>query len=659
MTDPTEPTPTADPDAAWFRTQVDPVLEAEPVADAWSEIEARVGGAAPSPSFRRPRARWFAAAAVVVLIAGLVAFAVTASDDETDTDSLTTDQPEPTGWYAPVGLPEGWQLESVEAYPGRKRCAHEGAQWSDPAQDRSLLLEFDACGKAITAADVPDVAGSGIPDELPRPTLHEVDLGSGVTASAIRNPNDDPDIVDIQGLTWNADGGAFSMRALGLGYDQQVAIAKRILTDPKHPDPGVPGLAEVDRWSAPASDDTPEVQVNLVNPDGLRTSYHLSLPGAGNKPGGSSVLVPVTVAGQPEPVFRYDTVGFWAGRYGGSWPGADLTVYRWTEGPTDPEHMITDAGLEQLLGALRPATAAEWRAFLATATRGVSPVLLDAPTLRSLVQADIPRPGEPGGELTSSTTTTTTTTTTTAASGAPDDGIRSSQGTAPGTPVPRADEDDRLTPLEDLEISLELENLHGRADGPSLAVGEVARAKLIVHNTSEQPVVLTECTLAFARWGLIPADDPSAALPRSTDDRCSAFPEETVPAGGTIRLPVDWRRPAGFVAQRPAPDGSGRYLGPLPGGAYLATFDVRGRTSDVRLQIDVDVPEPACPVADADVAPYLGLPRSEAQEVAKTKGKKLAMATLDGDVIGLPEGVDCDRVNVDVWLSEVVNAYVT
>lgn len=449
MIDPTPPSPTGDDpndpnadvsDRAWFRAHLDPVVGADSSPDdldaRWEELAAAAAGAAPLPLAARShrRAAVFIGAAAAVLAVVALAVVIIAGRGDDTIEPLVTEAEQPTGWYVPEGLPDGWQLESAEAYPGPKACKRRGTQWSDPTKDRSVALSYDGCGRAPTQKDVPDLQIPGAPPELnPRMELHEVDLGNGVTATGIRQITPDSDAIDVPSLSWNSGGGAWTVQGLGVGYDGLVSVAKRLAADPGRSDLGIDGLEAVDRWSAPERDHTPQVQVNLVNPDGLRTSYYLSLPGGGEHAGGSAVLVPITVEGQPNRVFRYDTATFWAGRYGGSWPGADLIVYRWTTGPTDPEHLISDASLEQMIASLRPATTDEWRAFLATATGTVSPVLLDAPSLAALAEADVPRPGEPSTEATtttSSTTTSSTTTSTTAPTIAP---TTTGPGAAPST----------------------------------------------------------------------------------------------------------------------------------------------------------------------------------------------------------------------------------
>ena len=71
MSDPVDPAQTSD--RAWFRSQVDPVVEADPITDAWAEIESRTAGeptALPTSTANPSARRWLAVAAAVVLLAG-------------------------------------------------------------------------------------------------------------------------------------------------------------------------------------------------------------------------------------------------------------------------------------------------------------------------------------------------------------------------------------------------------------------------------------------------------------------------------------------------------------------------------------------------------------------------------------------------------------
>lgn len=655
MSDPIPPDErTPETERAWFRAQVDPVLDAEPIDDAWAAIEARSHGDVPAEAATHatPR-RWFAIAAVLAVLAGLAVVVATTRPD--DTTTIRANEPEGTGWYIPANLPEGWTLRSAWITKRPSSCGHVMRQWRSETSGAELELTYTPCASKGRKLELP-VGASG------------PSLGHGIDDTVLEESTTG---LPIRQLHWIDDGGWSLVSRGALTRDDLIEAAKAIVDHPASTTPPIEGLVFSGSGFGNGPLPGPAVAVSLETPSGQIASYRLAAPGTGPQANPFTRDTPVEVPGQPLPVElrtpRYDDppdgipgLGEECcapeSSYLGDWPGADLQVTRSNfssdaAGPMPTSQAEWDAyddSLVDLIGFLRPATTAEWRAFLATAAKPPSERLLGADELTDVSTT------KPADAATTTTTAPKTTTTTD-----PDDGVRSARGTYPATPVARANEDDRLTSLDDLEISLEIEDIHDDPGNLALAVGEVAPAKLIVHNTSDEPVVLTECTLAFTRWGLVPASDRNAPLPDANDAGCSAFPEETIPARGTIRLPFEWSQPAGFVAQRPAADGSGRFLGALPQGAYFATVEVPGRASDVRLQIPVEVPEPPCPASDEDVEDYLGLPRSQAQALAKQRGRTLGMATLDGDAIAPPgDEVRCDRVNVDVWLSAVVNAYI-
>lgn len=650
MTDPTAPDEAGR--RAWFQAQVAPIVDAEPVPDAWDAIEARVQGGVPAPvSIGRPRGRWLAAAAVIVVLAGLVVVGATRRS-HTST-SVTADQQPATGFYVPTGLPEGWHLRTAWVSSPLSGCKESSRSWQaadeEPTPPR-LELTYLPCG-------APDVAA----DTRPGPAL-----GSAVDSSGIVELDDAP---DARLITWEDDG-AWSLRSEGgLSEDELIAAASAIVADPASAAGPIPGMQISSTNLANGVAAGPTVSVSMTTPDGALATIHLAAPGKGAAPNPLTVDVRKQVTGQPLPVAlrspRWDGVdeilqGSRAFRRGtlyvGTWPGADVDVPRVEpisdgaadETVTQEERGAYDRSLIELVGALRPATASEWRTFLATATQAPAPRLLEADELTDLTGAG-PSPAPPA--VTSTVPTDPT------GSGEPK--ARTWATSAPGTPVARAEVDERLTPLDDLELRLEMDLLGDSEEGAELRVGELAPARLVVHNTSNRPVVLTECTLALTAWGLVSADDPQGGLPGGREEDCAAFPEETVAPGATVRLPVDWRQPAGFVAQRPDDDVAERFLGPLPEGTYDATLVVPGRSSDVRLELEVGVPEPACPVPDAAIERYLGISRSAAQAVADGDGFTLNLATLDGEAAAPPTGVRCDRVNVDVWHGLVVNATVT
>ena len=235
MTEPLDPTDLGAPagsdaardaaDRAWFRAHLDPIVD--PMAEATDRVEVEPGWPAlaasvaaaetPQPlttASRRPHAWVLGAAAVVV---ALLAFAsvVALTRDDDPSEPLATVPEDPTGWYVPSGLPDGWELQSVEAYPGQEACERKGSQWTDPEGDRSVGVWFDACGTAPTEADVPNLEIPGAPPDLtPMASLREVELPNGQTATGVTMADEDPTslLVD-RSLGWNAEeGGAWTVQ---------------------------------------------------------------------------------------------------------------------------------------------------------------------------------------------------------------------------------------------------------------------------------------------------------------------------------------------------------------------------------------------------------------------------------------------------------------
>ena len=311
---------------------------------------------------------------------------------------------------------------------------------------------------------------------------------------------------------------------------------------------------------------------------------------------------------------------------------------------------MSDAELAVLVGSLRPATSVEWHAFLETAdhvARGLA---------RADALADLLDPSAPPSRPTSSSTTSTTTTTTSEVSSGSNDptgpiigsdatGLVSAVGIErPHAPHPL----DQFSDLSGLEIRLEL-------DSTTIRPGDVTGAWLLLRNTSDAPVGIGECTLIYARWGVLP-ETQSADPPEIAGDHCVAIPRETVPAGETVRLPFTWHQPHGFVAQRLVDgDNGGRFLGTLPAGRYAATVIIPGSTFDVRLSLAVTVPEAPCSPADAD-ASYLDLTLAAAKKRAERAGTPVRVISIDG--VGQPRNDDlrCSRVNLVIDQDRVTSA---
>lgn len=647
MSDPTDsPTPA---DGTWFRAQIDPVLDAEPVADAWDEIAARAQGAllAPVPATAaRPHARrWLAAAAVIVLLAG--AALVVAGTRGDDSSSLTTDQPEATGWYVPTGLPEGWSLKSATMI--EDECNHVTKRWegedpdgAEPGVAPNMELDYDPCG-ALDESE--RFAGPA--------------LGPEVGSSQLASFNSKPSGSRIR---WESDG-AWTLVGTAVTEDELVAAAKDIVADPTSEGPLPSGmeLRRSDTFWGEVSNRV--VRLELVAPNGYRVRYALADPAVVPARNAYGHDAPVEIAGQPEPVISREfspTLCCTSGsRYIGRWPGALADFDRGPDFlpaarfPTDEEVAEQQDLIKVLVGSLRPATTEEWRTFVATAAeQPVSTQITDATSLLDLLDDPIQRTTDTTMATSDTTavddpatTSTTATTTTTTAPGVTTDGTVVS---GIGVAQPAQQPSDSYSDLDGLELRLEVMS-------SSIRAGQPVQGVLLIHNTTDELRHLNECTTGLMQWGLIPADDPEAdPAPRSMID-CYDTPTISVPGGGDGRLPVDLMN-GGFHAQNEDPERfSGGYLGTLPGGTYLAVAEVRGKTSTVRMTVPVRVPDPACPTTDALAQRYLDLTADEAMDQAMADGLEYREVRIDGEDQGVTWDLDCDRINVDLWNGVVTN----
>lgn len=598
MTDdptPTDPAAGTDADRTWFHNHLDPIV-GRAADDRWEALAADVAHPAPAPLTaavpprRGRRALVAVAAAAVVLGAAAVASPWLADDDEPA--QVIAAEPEPTGWYVPVGLPDGWALEHAEAYPGRASCEQRGFQWTDPAGEVSIGLSFDACGELPSNEDLPTFEDLGIDDPALAPSLpqvEEVDLGGGVVGAGIaidgelRSRSASPLAPDQRSIAWEADGGTWSLRTLGLDEPALLETARALVPDPDDAEAQIEeliggGIDLVERWSAPARERTPEVQLGLVAPDGRQLGLHLYTPGTGDRPAGDSFVVPEAIAGQPLEVWRYDDIG-WAGRFGGAWPGADVTIYRWA---ADPADWIDDDSLRTFIASLRPASAEQWRAFLDTATGTIPEEVRTAPTVADLyADGEVPTTTVPGesptttGELPVEEPDGTEATTAPTTPGA--------TLSAPATVLPEPEQPDTYSELDGLEVRLEV-------DEATVRTGETLGARLVWTNTTDEAIEVGECTEALIRPGFVPIEDPDGPLPVFAITDCYDTPTITVPAGETVTKAL---RPArgGIEARRAATDqvGSDGLGGPLEPGVHLAVVLIPGSTSTLRIELPIQV----------------------------------------------------------------------
>lgn len=637
-------------DRAWFRSHVDPILDAEPVADAWPEVAARVGTerATATPDRHGGPRRWLAAAAVLLAVAAVTTVVVLGRDDRPD--RLTVGAGEATGWYVPEGLPEGWDLVSAMVVDG-SRCDGASQRWK-AAPERA---EPDGTRPAI------ELAFTGCSEVPADPGLPGPKIGPRSVDSFVAPAKDDP---THQVVRWEDEGGLWEVTGEGVAGDQLLAAAQAIAADPVATDPPLPGFEPT--GSGTSGDDDPDgpptVSLALRSPTGEIVTYALAAPGHGPPLTPFTSDVDRSLADQPLGLRRRGSIPVErfargaqdrSGYLFGSWPGADVLLPEQVRPDRSADEPPKPAEAEALVDAvatsLRPASAEAWRAFLATAQEGADPRLRTSPTLAALgdpqsgpTGATSPTTGPTDRPPTTPTVATSTTT------------IAPTPGTTPGSVVsgpgvltPRDEEWKQATPLEDLDIRLELAS-------DTVFVGQPVAGTLIVRNRTDDPIEFGECSRSPTKWGLIPAATPERSLPDRRFIDCYGNQPNVGPRQ-TVRFPLDWVRPAGFLAQRPSKDGwSPR--GTLPGGDYLAVVEIPGRTSDLRLSIPVTVPDPPCETSDADVEAYLRHSIEGAKAVAAERGDEIRLASVDGKPTAKTDDLRCGRINIDIDASEVVNA---
>lgn len=641
MSDPVDPAQTSD--RAWFRSQVDPVVEAEPITDAWAEIESRTAGeptALPTSTANPSARRWLAVAAAVVLLAGsAVVLAATRGEDASP---VTSGRQESTGWYVPTDLPDGWRLTSATVTKGSP-CDGASQRWKTlpeaAASDGTrpaLELAYSSCESVLDPSGTP-----GPP------------LGAGSHASVVGPSPEDP---SFEVVRWEDDG-LWELTGEGVSRDRLLEAAQAIAAHPGSEDPPLPGFGATGAGANQDADPNgaPSVVLALTSPSGAEVEYQLVVTGEGPR------LTPFTsdrdypLPAQPLALRRRGSIplehfsrGGGADRAGylfGTWPGADVLVPEKANPATNEDsppttteaHALVDA----LAGSLRPATAEEWRAFVASARTPVEDDrLLTAPTLASIGTSEPATATTTTGGATSTVATTTTS--------APPPGATGTIS-EPGTVRPHEGlPATRNSSLDGLEFRLELPTTTIRA-------GDPVKGTLLIRNTTDEDIDLSECTHGLTQWGLVPADSPNDPLPTRVLTDCSDTAVLTVPADGSGRYPISSLGENVFAAQTFDNRAELFQLGTLPGGRYLAVVEIPGDDNGVRIELPVTVPDPPCPTSDALAKRYLERTSTEAAARAAADGLGYRVVRIDGKAQTVEQNLTCNRINVDLQGGRVTN----
>jgi hypothetical protein len=359
---------------------VDTQLEAD-----FADLMARLSGSptqAPvhlAHDGRRP-SRMALVAAAAALVIGVAAVAVATARDRSGTNLATVPPAAPaTGWYVPRGLGDDWILESVDSdfrdvEADGPSCPCRTRVWVGPAGETSVVA-YDMGGDRGMAADqVFD------PDE----PVRDEPLGTGVTATVGGYLRGDAAL-------WLQGGRRWFVSGVGVSNDEILKAARALASDPDAK------AAPLEGFDLMATSETPgglrsyhAVHVVLRNKKtGNRVAYVLAPPGRGEDP--VNVLVPHRVPVNPElpwglayPADPEIDTGTDATRFLAHWPGADVNANGDASfgEPTPPG---TEREVRAVLGSLRSASAAEWDAFLQTATGEVDQdPALDVPSLTKI-----------------------------------------------------------------------------------------------------------------------------------------------------------------------------------------------------------------------------------------------------------------------------------
>jgi hypothetical protein len=232
------------------------------------------------------------------------------------------------------------------------------------------------------------------------------------------------------------------------------------------------------------------------------------------------------------------------------------------------------AALSEFLNSLQPVTAAGWATWVQSADQHDPKALVrTVEDLRGDLGSTTTAVESPVTTMTMPSTTTTTAASTTTTE--PADG---------STNAPNGPMYDDLTGL----------TFHLDVDGGGTVMSGVRlTARLTVTNSTDQPRTLTECTTIQTTWGLVPESTPNATVPLPDIIDCYRTDTLTVPAHGSAPMSVTTplaARHVGTSIRNP-----GVLLGALEPGRYLATAVVPGRSAAGRVQVPVTVTGSACP----------------------------------------------------------------
>ena len=300
------------------------------------------------------------------------------------------------------------------------------------------------------------------------------------------------------------------------------------------------------------------------------------------------------------------------------------------------------AALDELVGALRPASTEAWRAFLDPAGAHVDDALRTAVDLAEVLEPEASTEPTPPTDP-AAPTTAVLDDPQVELPPAPDGWLQSE----PATLVP-GDGRDSSSSLPGVEAWIEVPT-------DQVPAGDTLPARIAMWNRSDESLTVNECSDVFTTWGLVPADEPDTALPGRTVVDCFSTPSHSLRHGETVRWDLDWTQvEPGLVARSSGEGPEFPYLGALDPGRYLGVVTVPTRAGDLRMALPITVTEPRCEgLTDELVERYLGLSGEAAGSEAPVDGFTFRLTSIDGEAQAVTDDLICTRLNVDLVGSKV------
>lgn len=518
-----------------LRDALDAVASDRPTPDAWASIRDRAVDAGATGTALPPLAsigsrvaghrRWLAAAAVLVLVAGVAVVALAGRDG--DDGTVTAGSGDPTGFHVPEGLPDGWTVDAVRLERSATACPCTQRTWTSVDGTVTVDVRTD---RNHPSGYRPGAGGGP----------NDVELGSGTRATIFEAP--------VSTLTWISDQRWVVVTAAGLDRAELLAAGRVVAADVTSEAPPTSGVALLASWTQAEAEPSraPTVTVELTTPTGHHLGYTLTRPGtfrflvgpvvrertlSDDQPPVIEVArhpqaPPLRFSGDREPPLTY-----------GLWPEVDVTgplqVGETGDGPTAEE-------ADTLLASLRPASADRWRSFVADATEG-DPAAI-APTLAALAGPDGQGPGQ---------SVTTTPTSPTEPGSTPATTTTAAPGTSPpGSEVPTLTEGSATVVLSvrpgrslaattttvpwDPGVGAEPLDVERRVETEPIEVevrpGDPVSIVVEVVNRTVDTVYLPGCFPGGASWNLFRDDEPVVFGGAYAVD-CGEAPQPLAPGG--------------------------------------------------------------------------------------------------------------------------------